>query len=86
MTGGAISKVLLKRVGQAGVEHLSSHDMRHTFIGDLMERAIDISGVKEMAGHASVDTTACYNRRPETERRKAVEVPHYPYTGRRGSW
>ncbi len=32
MTGRAISKVLLKRVGQAGVEHLSPHDMRRTFI------------------------------------------------------
>ncbi|MDP9352880.1 MAG: hypothetical protein M3P51_15270 [Chloroflexota bacterium] len=45
-----------------------------------MERGIDISRVKEMAGHASVDTTARYDRRPETERRKAVEVLHYPYT------
>ncbi len=33
-----------------------------------------------MAGHASVDTTALYDRRPEAERRKAVEVLHYPYT------
>lgn len=82
MTGRAISKMLLKRVGQAGVEHLSPHDMRRTFIGDLLERGIDISRVKEMAGHASVDTTARYDRRPETERRKAVEVLHYPYIRR----
>ncbi len=71
--------MLLKRVGQAGVEPLSPHDFRRTFIGDLLERGIDISRVKEMAGHASVDTTARYDRRPETERRKAVEVLHYPY-------
>jgi len=32
MTGRAISKVLHKRVGQAGVEHLSPHDMRRTFV------------------------------------------------------
>ncbi len=32
MTGRAISKMLLKRVGQAGVEHLSPHDMRRTFV------------------------------------------------------
>ncbi len=32
MTGRAISKVLLKRVGQAGVEPLSPHDFRRTFI------------------------------------------------------
>ncbi len=83
MTGRAISKMLAKRVGQAGVEPLSPHDFRRTFIGDLLERGIDISRVKEMAGHASVDTTARYDRRPEAERRKAVEVLHYPYTRRR---
>ena len=32
MTGRAVSKMLLKRVGQAGVEHLSPHDMRRTFV------------------------------------------------------
>ncbi len=32
MTGRAISKMLLKRVGQAGVELLSPHDFRRTFI------------------------------------------------------
>ncbi len=32
MTGRAISKMLLKRVGQAGVEPLSPHDFRRTFI------------------------------------------------------
>ncbi len=32
MTGRAISKVLVKRVGQAGVEHLSPHDLRRTFV------------------------------------------------------
>ncbi len=32
MTGRAIAKMLVKRVGQAGVEHLSPHDMRRTFI------------------------------------------------------
>ncbi len=48
MTGRAISKVLLKRVGQAGVEHLSPHDLRRTYIGDLLERGIDISRVREI--------------------------------------
>ncbi len=39
-----------------------------------------LRGMREMAGHASVDTTARYDRRPEAERRKAVEALHYPYT------
>ena len=54
----------------------------HIIVGDLLERGIDISRVKEMVGHASVETTARYDRRPEAERRKAVEVLHYPYVRR----
>ncbi len=83
LSAQSVYDALIKRARQAGVAHLSPHDMRRTVIGDLLERGIDISRVKEMAGHASVDTTARYDRRPETERRKAVEVLHYPYIRRR---
>ncbi len=48
-----------------------------------LEHGIDIGRVREMACHASMDTTARYDRRPKAERRKAVEVLYYPYTGRR---
>ncbi len=43
-----------------------------------LERGIDISRVRKMVEHASVDTTARYDRRPEMEPRKAVEVLHCP--------
>ncbi len=49
------------------------------------ERGIDISRVREMAGHASADTTVRYDHRPEVECCKAVEVLHYPYIKRRES-
>ncbi len=39
--------------------------------------------VKEMAGHAWVDTTLRYDGRPKRGRRKAVEVLHCPYTRKR---
>ncbi len=54
MTAQAIYNVLAKRVQQAGVEHLSRHDFRRTFVGDLLDAGIDITTVSGLAGHADV--------------------------------
>ncbi len=75
----AIYNVLRKRARQAGVKDFSPHDLRRTFVGDLLERGIDIATVQHLAGHANVSTTARYDRRGEEVKRKAVGVLHVPY-------
>ena len=74
--------LLHKRVAEAGVTHSSPHDLRRTFVSNLLDRGADIATVAKMAGHANVQTTARYDRRPEEAKRKAAELLHLPYQPR----
>jgi site-specific recombinase XerD len=75
----AIYKILSKRAEEAHVEELTPHDFRRTFVSDLLEKDVDIVTIQRLCGHASVGTTARYDRRPEEAKRKALESLHIPY-------
>ncbi len=74
--------MLTRRAADAGVKRFSPHDLRRTFVGDLLDAGADISVVAKMAGHSSVNTTARYDRRPEQAKQQAAEMLHVPYRRR----
>jgi integrase len=74
----AIYGVLERRCLQAGVENVSPHDCRRTYITNLLSNGNDLASVAKLAGHKSVETTAIYDRRGLESLRQAAESLELP--------
>lgn len=74
MSEQGIFRALERRGERAGVEHFTPHDLRRTFIGDLLDLGADIVTVSKLAGHASPSTTSKYDRRPEEAKKRAIDL------------
>jgi len=83
MTDQAIYAILRSRAMKTGVKLFSPHDLRRTFVSDLLDAGADIVTVAKMAGHDQVQTTARYDRRGEEVKKKAFKLLHVPYRGKR---
>jgi len=81
MTGQAVYMRFRRRAAQAGLSaRFSPHDARRTYAGELVDRGADLVTVQRLMGHASVTTTARYDRRPEAAKRKAASLLHFPWS------
>lgn len=69
-----------KRALQAGLlQKATPHDMRRTFVSDLLDVGVDLATVSKMAGHEDTNTTKRYDRRSSRVMQEAVEKLDVPY-------
>ncbi len=79
MTAQALMYRLKVRARQAGIAPCSPHDLRRTFVSELLDAGADIATVQRLAGHASPATTARYDRRGERTKERAAQMLIVPY-------
>lgn len=59
---------------KCGVLNHSAHDMRHTYITNLIESGAPLSVVKELAGHSDIKMTMRYTHISLESKVKAVDM------------
>jgi site-specific recombinase XerD len=78
LTTDALVKILEKRQQQAGLEHLSWHDFRRTYISDLINQ-YDLVTAQKIIGHSSTSITAKYDRTWQDKAKEAARIRVIPY-------
>jgi len=75
-----IYHVIDKRASEAGlIKKATPHDMRRTFVSDLLDVGVDLATVSKMAGHEDANTTKRYDRRSSRVMQEAANKLDVPY-------
>jgi site-specific recombinase XerD len=53
-----VAVILRDRTSAAGIVPFTPHDMRWTYISELLDAGADLATIQKMVGHESVTTTA----------------------------
>ena len=78
LTDQAVLFIVQRRAKRAGIEAFSPHDARRTFISNAIDVSKDLVAVKELVGHANIQTTARYDRRGEASKLKVARSVRLP--------
>jgi site-specific recombinase XerD len=80
LTDQTVYHVIDRRTMEAGlVKKTTPHDLRRTFVSDLLEAGVDLATVSKMAGHEDTNTTRRYDRRSSKVMQDAAEKLDVPY-------
>lgn len=80
LTPDAIHDILERIAKGSDVERdFTPHDLRRTFATELWENGTDPKAIQDTLGHASLTTTAIYDRRGERAVRKAMQTVDVPF-------
>lgn len=74
----AVYNIVIKRQKEAGIDKISPHDFRKTFISTILNETGDLRVAQALAGHNDPKTTAGYDLRELEEMRNAASCLHFP--------
>jgi len=79
LNSNAIYHILTRRALHAGVDPFTPHDMRRTFVSDLLAAGLDELLVARQSGHSDLKTLRLYDRRPDEALQQAMRAIDFPY-------
>jgi len=75
---GSLQRVLARLCQQAGIGHLTPHQLRHFFATYQLTDGADVKAVSKMLGHASVATTLDIYHHVDREEIRRIHDKHSP--------
>ena len=63
LTSQSIYLIVKQRTEEVGIEGVTPHSLRRTYITLLLEQGVDLNTVRGLIGHSNIMTTARYDRR-----------------------
>ncbi|MDQ1610316.1 MAG: integrase/recombinase XerD [Pyrinomonadaceae bacterium] len=79
LSGTSVYLALRRRARQAGLAHLSPHDLRRTLVSNMLDRGANIETVRDLCGHTDVSTTARYKRGGEHAKKMVIGMLNLPW-------
>lgn len=74
MQPSSIYRIVQRRAEKAKIANITPHDLRRTFASRMLEAGVDLFVLKQSMGHASLTTTARYDRRGDKAKEKAAKT------------
>jgi integrase len=80
ITDQLVYHIVRKRHLQAEVDPFTPHDLRRSFISELLDEGVDLAMVARQVGHSNVQTTARYDRRDQSAQQRGVLRLDVPFS------
>jgi site-specific recombinase XerD len=73
LSSQTIYDIIKQRSEQAKIERVRPHDLRRTFVTQLLDAGVDINTTRQLVGHTDIQTTARYDCRDQKSQQRAVK-------------
>ena len=73
LSSQTVYDIIKQRSEQAKIEHVRPHDLRRTFVTQLLDAGVDINTTRQLVGHSDIQTTARYDCRDQKAQKRAIK-------------